>query len=87
MEIIFLRQAHHFIRKADKPLRQRIKAEILRIKQNPFLSDKLHGKLKHIYSHHFSFKGTHYRIAYKVVDNIIVIMISSRENFYRDLSR
>lgn len=85
MEIIFLRQAHRFIRKTKKPLRDKMRLEILKIKKNPFLGEKLSGRLKKIYSHHFTFKGIHYRIAYQVIDNIIVIAISTRENFYRDL--
>ena len=87
MEIIFLRQAHRFIRKADRPLREKIKIEVLKIKNEPFSAEKLEGKLKDIHSHHFSFKGTQYRIAYQVIDNIIVISIATRENFYRDLQR
>lgn len=87
MEIIFLRQAHRFIRKADKPLREKIKSEVLKIKGDPYAAEKLEGKLKQIRSHHFGFQGTQYRIAYQIIDNIIVISIASRENFYRDLQR
>ena len=85
MEIIFLRQAHRFIRKAKKPLREKMRLEILKIQKNPFLGEKLSGHLKKVYSHHFVFKGASYRIAYQVIDNIIVISIGTRENFYRDL--
>lgn len=85
MEVVFLRQAHRFIKKAGKPLKSKIKEVILKIKEDPFCGDLLKGKLKNIHSHHFSFKGTQYRIAYQVMNNIIVIAVSTRENFYRDL--
>ena len=85
MEIVFLRQPHQFIKKADKHLKDKIKEELLQIKENPNIGKKLNGKLKNILSHHFSFIGVQYRIAYQVIDNIIVIAIATRENFYRDL--
>lgn len=63
---------------------------IIRILTNIILSRKLLEIKLNNGNHFFTAsisRGTHYRIAYKVVNNIIVIMISSRENFYRDLSR
>lgn len=87
MEILFLRQAHHFIKKADLPLKEKIKEEVLKIKDNPTLGEFLHGTLKGLRSHHFHFVRTQYRIAYFVKDNVIVVTIASRENFYRDLER
>lgn len=86
MQVTFLRKAHRFIKNADKPLKLKIKMEILKIKDNPFNNPKLTGTLKGLYSHHFSFVGMQYRIIYKVIDNIIIIVIGSRENIYRDLN-
>lgn len=85
MEIIFLRQAHRFIKKADKPLKERIREEVLRIGENPKIGESLTGKLKNLRSHHFSFVQTQYRIAYTIKDDLIVVAIGTRENFYRDL--
>lgn len=87
MEIIFLRQAHKFIRKADKPLRNKIQLEVLKIKKEPRIGESLKQSLKGMLSHHFSFNGVQYQIAYQVVNNIIVVCIATRENFYRDLLR
>lgn len=85
MDIIFLRQAHRFIRKADKPLREKIKEEVLRLQEYPALGKLLTGKMKTIRAHRFHFHRTGYRIAYRVQNNLLIIAIATRENFYRDL--
>lgn len=87
MEVVFLRQAHKFIRTAGKSLRARIREEVTLIQQNPNTGEQLTGKLKGIYSHHFSYAGVQYRLAYKVVNNIVVIAVGSRENFYKKLEK
>lgn len=87
MEILFLRQAHHFIKKADLPLKEKIKEEVLKIRGNPDLGEALHGDLKGLRSHHFRFVRTQYRIAYLIKNNVLIVTIASRENFYRDLER
>lgn len=86
MEVIFLRQAHKFIRKADKSLRTKIKEEVLKIQANTKIGTLLSGrKFKKVRRHKFIFKKTNYRIAYQVKNNLIIISVATRENFYRDL--
>ncbi len=85
MEIVFLRQAHRFIKKADKPLKEKIREEVLKIGENPKIGEPLTGKLKKLRSHHFGFIRTQYRIAYEVRGDLIIVAIGTRENFYRDL--
>ncbi len=85
MQIVFLRQAHRFIKKADKPLKEKIHEEVLRIGENPKIGESLTGKLKNLRSHHFGFVRTQYRIAYTIKKDLIVVAIGTRENFYRDL--
>ena len=87
MDIIFLRQAHHFIKKSDPPLKAKIKEEVLKIAATPTLGEPLHGNLKELRPHHFRFVRTQYRIAYFVKNNVIIVTVTSRENFYRDLER
>ncbi len=87
MQIVFLRQAHRFIKKADNPLKFKIREEILKIRVNPKIGELLNGKLSTLRSHHFGFVRTQYRIAYRVENNLIIIAIASRENFYRDLEK
>ena len=86
MKIVFLRQAHRFIKKANKGLKEKLKQEIINIQSNPYEGKPLKGKLKGVYSHKCVYKQTHYRIAYHIENNIIIISIASRENFYRDLT-
>ncbi|MBU0981617.1 type II toxin-antitoxin system RelE/ParE family toxin [Patescibacteria group bacterium] len=86
MKIIFLRQAHRFIKKADPPLKAKIKDEVLKIAENPKIGEALTGKLKQLSSHHFHFMKTQYRIAYRVKGDLIIVVVGSRENFYRDLT-
>lgn len=85
MQIVFLRQTHRFIKKADKPLKEKIREEVLKIGENPKIGESLTGKLKNLRSHHFSFVRTQYRIAYATKNDLIVVTIGTRENFYRDL--
>lgn len=86
MEIIFLRQPYKFIKRADNNLKEKIKEEVLKIKENPSIGKKLNGKnLKGILSYRFIFVKVNYRIAYMVIGNLIIISIATRENFYRDL--
>ena len=85
MEIVFLRQAHRLIQKADHPLKEKIREEVLKISENPKIGESLTGKLKNLRSHHFGFIRTQYRIAYAVKHDIIIVAIGTRENFYRDL--
>ena len=85
MEIIFLKQAQKFIHKADKPLKEKIRLEILKIAKEPKIGKMLKGELRDFLSHHFSFKAVQYRIAYRILDNLIIVSIATRENFYRDL--
>lgn len=85
MKIIFLRQPYKFIKKADKDLKEKIEEEVLKIKENTSIGESLKGRLRGVRSHHFIFVKVSYRIAYKVVGDLIIISIATRENFYRDL--
>ena len=85
MEIIFLRQAHRFVKKADRLLKEKIKEEVLKISSQPKIGKLLNGKLKNLRSHRFRFVQTQYRVVYTIKNNLIIVAISTRENFYRDL--
>jgi mRNA-degrading endonuclease RelE of RelBE toxin-antitoxin system len=85
MKIVFLRQAHRFIKRADPPLKEKIKEEVLQIAENPGTGKTLGGRLKGVRAHRFFFASTQYRIAYFIKGDLIVISVASRENFYKDL--
>lgn len=64
------------------------KARVL--KNHPLCGKPLKGKHKSLRSLRFGFKGTAYRIIYQVfpkTSNIIIRLVSSRENIYRKLSQ
>ncbi len=85
MEIVFRNKAQKFIKKCEFSLYKKIKLEMDKIKKDPLQSPKLKGDLSPIRSHHFHHKRSEYRIAYVVENNIIIILIASREGFYEKL--
>jgi len=78
-------KAKKFIRKASQDLRDKVELELRKIVADPYKNPRLKGTLALIRSHRFTHKKTQYRIAYLVEDNVVVILIGTRENFYRDL--
>lgn len=61
---------------------------LLESNPTPSKSEKLSGEFKFIYSYHFNFAGTAFRLCYSVnaLEKIItVIMVGPRENFYQKL--
>ena len=66
---------------------KRIQKEIDTLLKDPYNNPPLKGTLKHIRSHHFYFQRNQFRIAYSIEDDVIVVLIASRENFYEKLER
>lgn len=81
-------------KRAAKNLQQVAREEILKqsqkLKENPYLGEKLSGSLHFLYSFHIKFKGVEYRLAYTIDKSqklIVVHLIGPRENFYEKLKR
>jgi len=82
-------------KKEAKKLPKDVKEEIIDlcencIAKNPFDSEKLKKPLDECRSFHFKVNGVHYRIAYRVIKEekrIDIILIKTRENFYKRLKR
>ncbi len=76
-------------RKLDKPLRILIRDALLRICQCPDrLGERLSQPLTAVYSHHVTYKGREFRIAYQIVpetESVVVLLIGPHENFYKRL--
>ncbi len=73
-----------------RPLRELTLEQFDLLVKDPFLGQPLAGMLSHLRSHHFSYKGTQYRMAYMLQPEqklILVIMVGPRENFYKLLRR
>ena len=79
------------VRKLDKQLQRIIKEEHLTsIEGDPFKAARLLYEFKGLWSYHFNYKGTQYRIVYEIYPEaqiVLVIMIGSRERFYEALGR
>lgn len=87
MKIRFLRVAYKFIQKCDLSLYKKLQKEIDILLKDPYKNPPLKGSLKDIRSHHFYFKRNQYCIAYRIENDVIVILIASRENFYEKLEK
>ena len=79
------------IRKLDKQLQKVIKEKhFANIEREPFNAVPLSHEFKGLWSYHFNYKGTQYRIVYEIYPEnqiILVIMIGTREGFYQALRR
>lgn len=82
--------------KEDKKRGEKFKKEVIdtlqKLKVNPFppQSQRLSGELRFVYSYHFNFSGTAFRLAYQVDEKektITVLMVGPRENFYQILKQ
>lgn len=89
--VVLTRLADKGQRGLDKPLRLRIRDCILRIAQSPELQgEKLVSPLLGVYSHHLTYQGKEYRIAYEYLmdeNRVIILLIAPHENFYRRLKQ
>ena len=80
------------LRKQDPVFLRELKRKHLnKIANDPRQAGKrLTGKLSGLWSYHFHFSGTQYRIIYKIFEEqvlIVVIDIGKRENIYQRVQR
>lgn len=79
------------IKRLDKPIQRALREKHFpRIKDDPRRAEQLHGALKGIWSYHFNFGSTQYRIAYEILEKevaVLLIMIGKRGDFYEALLR
>ena len=90
-ELIIPRSVEKDIRKLPRQLQKIIASEPLEsIKSEPHQGKFLRGKSRGLRKYTFFYKGTEYRIVYRVSEtakSAILIMVGSRENFYERLER
>jgi mRNA-degrading endonuclease RelE of RelBE toxin-antitoxin system len=76
-------------RKLDKPLRIAIRDALIRLCTDPEnLGERLSQPLTSVFSHHLTYKGKEFRIAYQLspeTESVVVLLIGPHENFYRKL--
>ena len=87
---VFLsRTADKCQRKLDKPLRMMLRDALIRLCTSPErLGERLSQPLTGVFSHHITYQGKEFRIAYQLcldTDTIMVLLIGPHENFYRKL--
>ena len=78
------------LRKLSSSVQTIVRNEIVRIARNPYAGKKLGGSLSHLRSTRVTHRATAYRIAYEIIENIVVVevvMVGKREGFYRRLER
>jgi addiction module RelE/StbE family toxin len=82
------------VKKDIKNLSKNIQAKIndifLTLTKNPELGERLSGEFYDCFSIHFKVYNIQYRIIYKVYNNeliILVILVGTRENIYKQLKR
>lgn len=83
--VIMAPAAHRLFKKFTPPLQEKVKAEAEILSEDPYSSEELKGPLKGLRSYKFSFKGTAYRMAYRITEDqklIEVVLVRSRQNFY-----
>lgn len=89
-QIVITPSAKKAAKKLPKPVGEEIIKQSQKLKENPYLGEKLSGSLHFLYSFHIKFKGTEYRLAYTIDKSrklIVVHLIGPRENFYEKLKR
>ena len=81
-----------FIKKiSDKRLKDKIKSGLDKIRDDYTVGSRKTGDLKGFWSLDIFYNKTNYEICYEVIEDdgkvIIVVMIGTRENFYKELKR
>lgn len=87
--IFLTRTADKCQRNLDKPLRMMIRDALTRLCEDPErLGERLSQPLTGVLSHHITYKGKEFRIAYQLApetESIVILLIGPHENFYRKL--
>jgi mRNA-degrading endonuclease RelE of RelBE toxin-antitoxin system len=87
--VFLTRTADKCQKKLDKPLRLIIRDALARLSQDPErLGERLSQPLTSVFSHHITYKGKEFRIAYQLspeTESVAILLIGPHENFYRKL--
>lgn len=91
-KLLLSKSSQKFIKKLkNKSLKNKIKDGLDKIKDDYTVGGKKTGDLKDFWSLDIFYNKTNYEICYEVREDnslvIIVVMIGTRENFYKELKR
>lgn len=88
VKVYFSKPAEKDLKRLSRSVQESFRDKhILALAENSHASKPLHGPLRGYFSYDFHVEGISYRIAYEInKDDVIILMINSRENFYKKLS-
>jgi len=87
MKVKLLRQPLKFLKTANRELKEKTLSELHKLRRNPYNYPMLKGtRLSHLRKYSFRYKGVSYRVAYQIIDHVIIVAIAKRENFYKKLT-
>ncbi|MBI4823690.1 MAG: type II toxin-antitoxin system RelE/ParE family toxin [Nitrospirae bacterium] len=88
MDVLYKSAFRRFVKKQSRPLQLVIEDETEKIKRAPEVGEAKKGDLTGLCVHKFKFKKQEYLMAYRVKsDYLIMYMVDTHENFYRNLKR
>ena len=89
-EIKISRAAKKDIRELPRQVQKELAKYLDTLALNPNAGERLKGVIKGFWKHAFVVRSTNYRIVYQISSReaiVLIIMVGSRENFYKRLSR
>lgn len=91
-QIFLTKQAGKDVKKHGRLLQKKLSEIFIKLQGEPFTahSDRLAGSLNFLYSYHFSYQGSSFRIAYQrdvKIKTITIVAVGPRENFYKILKQ
>lgn len=91
-EVVFLPKAEKELKKIkDKNLKEKFRQALIKISENPYIGEPKKGDLSGIFGYDVFYNKTNYEISYKIYElenkRVVVILIGTRENFYKELKK
>ncbi len=88
MRILQSRSFEKRVKKFNAREKKSLDEQIRTIAEDPAVGTEKKGDLHRIYVHKFNIKNMQYLLSYRLVgDDLELIMIGPRENYYRDLKK
>jgi hypothetical protein len=88
MDVLYKSPFKKFVKKQSRAFQLAIEDAVEAVRNSPGRGEAKKGDLTGLRVHKFKFQGQEYLIAYKEESNtIIVCMIGTHENFYRELKQ
>lgn len=91
-QILITKKAEKEIKKRNGNFKKKIKDITDKLSKNPIPTQakRLTGELNFVYSYHFTYVGSAFRLAYVIDEEkktLTIVMVAPRENFYKILQR